>query len=137
MLVFSKAPIRTVFLSKLKLFFLFSFGVLLTLATLRGYYYPNYSNDGLLYMANVLAMRGESVEVIHEAVYREAKAGIPPPIFDHLTGNDSIAPASENDSFRDRATKFTISQSSCRVLRSAQFSQSSSTFCTTGLEFRF
>lgn len=80
------------------------FALILSLAALRAYRYPEYSTDGLSYMANAVAMRGASVEEIHDTVYRAAKAGMPAPAFAHLTGNDESAPATENDSFRDRAT---------------------------------
>ena len=54
-------------------------------------------------MANVLAMHGASIQEMHDTVYREARAGIPKPIFDHLTGNDPVAQLSQNHSFRERA----------------------------------
>ncbi len=91
-------------LLKLKALSLIAFALVLSLGAVRAYRYPEYSNDGLSYMANAVAMRGASVEQIHDIVYRAAKAGIPAPAFDHLTGNDTNAPAMENESFRDRAT---------------------------------
>jgi len=54
-------------------------------------------------MANAVAMSGASVQVIHETVYREAKAGIPSPTFKHLTGDDPSEPEHEGNSFRQRA----------------------------------
>lgn len=80
------------------------FAVSLSLAALRAYRYPEYSTDGLSYVANVVAMHGAGVKEIHDTVYRAAKAEIPVLAFAHLTGNDATAPAMENDSFRDRAT---------------------------------
>lgn len=55
-------------------------------------------------MANALVMKGTSVQVIHQTVYQEAKNKIPEPIYKHLTGDDSSEPASESNSFRERAT---------------------------------
>jgi hypothetical protein len=91
-------------LLKPKLFSLIAFALLLSFAALRAYRYPEYSTDGLSYMANAIAMRGASVRVIHDTVYREAKAGIPGPAFEHLTGNDANEPTMQNNSFHDRAT---------------------------------
>jgi hypothetical protein len=54
-------------------------------------------------MANAVAMSGASVQVIHATVYREARAGIPGPTFQHLTGDDPSEPAHEGNSFRQRA----------------------------------
>ena len=86
-----------------KLWFTVAFGLCLTLACLRAYHYPEYSTDGLSYMANAVAIKGASIQVIHDTVYREAMAGIPGPLFKHLTGNDPSEPASESNSFRERA----------------------------------
>lgn len=80
-----------------------AFGACLTLASLRAYEYPQYSTDGLSYMANALAMSGASIPVIHDTVYRDAKAGIPAPAFNHLVGDDPSEPRSERESFRERA----------------------------------
>jgi|GEM_PF-1814589 hypothetical protein len=80
-----------------------AFALILTLASLRAYRYPEYSTDGFSYMANAVAMSGASVQVIHDAVYRDAKAGIPETIFKHLTGDDPAEPLSERRSFRERA----------------------------------
>jgi hypothetical protein len=55
-------------------------------------------------MANALAMKGTSIEIIHQTVYREAKNNIPDAIYKHLTGDDPSEPASESNSFRERAT---------------------------------
>jgi hypothetical protein len=80
-----------------------AFGACLALASLRAYEYPEYSTDGFLYMANALAMSGASIPVIHDTVYRDAKAGIPAPGFNHLVGDDPSEPRSERESFRERA----------------------------------
>lgn len=68
------------------------FALILTLICLRAYKYPEYSTDGFAYMGNAVAMSGASIQVIHDTVYREAKAGIPEPVFNHLTGNDPGLP---------------------------------------------
>src|SRR5215469_5090140 len=81
-----------------------AFALILTLASLRAYQYPEYSTDGFSYMGNAVAMSGASVQVIHEAVYNDAKNGIPAPIFKHLTGDDPSEPLAESRSFRERAT---------------------------------
>jgi len=47
-------------------------------------------------------MNGASILAIHDTVYGEAKAGIPQPVFNHLTGNDPGEPLSESNSFRER-----------------------------------
>ncbi len=86
-----------------KLWALLAFAVCLSLASLRAYRYPEYTTDGFSYMANAVAMKGESIQVIHDSVYREAMAGIPRPIFDHLTGNDPTEPVSQSRSFQERA----------------------------------
>lgn len=86
-----------------KLWARLAFALILTLASLRAYKYPEYSTDGFSYMANAVAMSGASVRVIHDTVYQEAKRGIPEPIFNHLTGNDPAEPLSESRSFRERA----------------------------------
>ena len=86
-----------------KLWFTVAFALCLTLACLRAYHYPEYSTDGFSYMANAVAMKGASIQVIHDTVYREAMAGIPGPVFKHLTGNDPSEPAWESNSFRERA----------------------------------
>lgn len=82
---------------------LVAFAVLISLACLRAYRYPQYSLDGLSYMANVVAMKGASIREIHETVYREAQSRIPAPVFAHLTGNDPAEPITEANSARDRA----------------------------------
>jgi hypothetical protein len=79
------------------------FALCLTFICLRAFQYPEYRTDGLSYMADVVAMHGASIEAIHKAVYAEAQKGIPPLTFNHLSGNDPAAPASELASFRDRA----------------------------------
>lgn len=80
-----------------------AFGLCLTVLAWRAYQYPEYSTDEFSYMANVLAMHGASIQEMHDTVYREAREGIPKPIFDHLSGHDPGAPLSENLSFRERA----------------------------------
>src|SRR5690348_12212564 len=70
---------------------------------MRAYHYPEYSTDGFSYMANAVAMKGASVQVIHQTVYAEAMAGVPAPEFKHLTGNDPSEVAYESNSFRQRA----------------------------------
>ena len=86
-----------------KLWARLAFALILTLASLRAYRYPEYSTDGFSYMGNAVAMSGASVQVIHDAVYRDAKAGIPEPVFKHLTGDDPSEPLPERRSFRERA----------------------------------
>ena len=86
-----------------KYWLLLAFAVCLTLASWRAYRYPEYSTDGFSYMGNAVAMSGAGIQVIHDSVYREARAGMPRPEFDHLTGNDPSEPASERNSFHQRA----------------------------------
>jgi hypothetical protein len=92
-----------VLLQNSKLWARLAFALILTLASLRAYRYPEYSTDGFSYMANAVAMSGASVRVIHDTVYQDAKRGIPEPVFNHLTGNDPAEPLSESRSFRERA----------------------------------
>jgi hypothetical protein len=88
---------------KIRFWSLLGFAVCLTVASLRAYQYPEYSTDGFSYMGNAVAMSGASIKGIHDAVYSAAKAGIPGPIFSHLTGTDPGEPVSESRSFHDRA----------------------------------
>ena len=89
--------------SSAKFWSLLFFTLFLTLACFRVYRYPRYSTDGLSYMANAVAMHGANIQVIHDTVYKDAKAAIPGPAYDHLTGRDPTEPAFEQNSFRDRA----------------------------------
>jgi hypothetical protein len=89
-------------LRNVKLWSLAGFGIFLTLLCRRAYQYPEYSTDGFSYMANAVAMSGASIQEIHDAVYREAKATIRAPIYAHLTGNDLNQVASEASSFHQR-----------------------------------
>ncbi len=79
-----------------------AFMVVITLAALRAYRYPEYSSDGFQYMANAVAMHGADARQIHDAVYREIYAGIPNNIQDHLLGKDTVE-TSQSISFRERA----------------------------------
>jgi hypothetical protein len=78
------------------------FALWLTLASLRAYQYPEYSTDGFSYMANAVAMSGASIQTIHDTVYQEARAGVPGPVYAHLTGNDQSESAVETSSFHQR-----------------------------------
>lgn len=78
------------------------FVVFLTLAAFRAYQYPAYTSDGLVYMANAVAIRGATIPEIHDTVYREVKAGVPQPTLDHLLGNEPVATA-QSRSFHERA----------------------------------
>jgi hypothetical protein len=86
----------------MKLWSILVFATCLTLAALRAYQYPEYSTDGFSYMGNAVAISGASIQMIHDIVYKEAKAGIPGPVYSHLTGADSV-PGAELASFHDRA----------------------------------
>jgi hypothetical protein len=77
------------------------FAVFLALAALRAYKYPAYTSDGFEYMANAVAMRGASIQQIHDTVYREVFAEVPRPALDHLLGNDPVE-TSQSRSFHDR-----------------------------------
>ena len=78
------------------------FGVILTLAALRAYQYPEYSTDGFQYMANAVAMHGARAPEIHATVYREAHAGVPKNILEHLLGLNQ-PDTSQSRSFQERA----------------------------------
>lgn len=78
------------------------FAVFLTLAAFRAYQYPGYTSDEFVYMANAVAMRGASIQGIHDTVYREVMAEVPRPILDHLLGNDPVETA-QSRSFHERA----------------------------------
>jgi len=78
------------------------FAVCLTLAAYRAYQYPSYTSDGFLYMANAVAMHGDSIKAIHDTVYLEVSTTIPKPALDHLLGNDPVE-TSQSQSFHARA----------------------------------
>ena len=78
------------------------FLLFLTLAAFRAYEYPSYTSDEFAYMANAVAMRGASIQEIHDTVYREVLAEVPQPTLDHLLGNDSVETA-QSRSFHERA----------------------------------
>lgn len=96
--------IKGIRLRNSSLWYLSGFAVCLSCFCVRAYHYPEYSTDEFSYMANAVAMRGAGVQAIHQAVYAEAKAGIPKQAFLHLTGTDPIEGPAEGRSFRERAT---------------------------------
>jgi hypothetical protein len=75
----------------------------LTLAAFRAYQYPEYTSDGLLYMANAVVMKGASVQALHDTVYRDASAGMPRRTMDHLEGKDDPIETPQSKSFKARA----------------------------------
>jgi hypothetical protein len=79
------------------------FALVLSLAAFRAYQYPEYNSDEFQYMANAVAMHGAHAPEIHETVYRDVLAHVPPNILPHLLGKDLVQTA-QSRSYQERAS---------------------------------
>ncbi|MGB9071853.1 MAG: hypothetical protein WCC22_04220 [Terriglobales bacterium] len=77
--------------------------LLLTLASIHLYKNPTYDMDSIQYMGNALLMEETDPVIVHQRVYSEIELRVPKVSRDHLLGQESGAPADQNDSRRERA----------------------------------